>query len=72
MTINELRAFLDKEEAKYTEEDKKYLGEFGHTQILLPHFTRDVSPIFKGWDHNISIWPDITGLGYLMDIKYDD
>lgn len=71
MTIEELRAFLDKEEEKWTDQDIEYMGEFKHQHILLPHFTRGTPTEFKGWDHEIQIWYDITGMGYLMDVKHE-
>ena len=38
MTIKELREYLDKEESSWTDQDKKYLGEFGDIGIMMPHY----------------------------------
>jgi hypothetical protein len=71
MTINELREFLDKEEARWTPEVEKYLGKFGDQPICLPayHSTKDSEVRFRGWTPETIIWEDQTGLGFLMDVR---
>ena len=72
MTINDLREFLDKEEARWTPEVEHYLGKFGEQPISLPAYEHRNGVLqFVGWSPNVTIFEDNTGLGFLMDVLDD-
>lgn len=58
LTVGKLRAYLDAKEAKWTEQDEKYLGKFEDLAIL-------TLPSNKGYTY--STVEDFTGCGgYLV------
>ena len=38
MNIKELREYLDKEESRWTDMDRMYLGEFGDVPLMTLHY----------------------------------
>jgi hypothetical protein len=72
MRIQELRDFLNKEESKWTGEDRKYLGEFGDQEIYVPVYkwnpTKGAAD-FKGYGRDLNVHWDITGLGLFIEDK---
>lgn len=70
-TVADLRRALDDLEASWTEEDDRYLGEFQHQAVIVPHWREDESlpkgaHRFCGYGA-MQMFYDVTGLGFIMD-----